>query len=289
MVHKSWGERIFTMTNGVILIAIAFIMLFPFLYLFAVSFSSYKEYITNDFMLWPKDWVADAYTYVMNSNEFMRSIYFTAWITVVGTLLNLVVTAAMGYSLSRPVVFKKPVLFLVMFSLLFPAGLIPTYLVVKETGLINSIWALILPILINPFNLIVMRQFFLNIPNELIESAVVDGANDFRIFYTMILPLSKPALAAFGLFYAVIHWNNYFPGLLYINDPHKWPVQVVLRQLIVVSDPNTLSLQQDLTNLPPPETVQMAALLLATVPILVIYPFLQKHFAKGVMLGSVKG
>lgn len=289
MVHKSWGERIFTMTNGVILIAIAFIMLFPFLYLFAVSFSSYKEYITNDFMLWPKDWVSDAYTYVMNSNEFMRSIYFTAWITVVGTLLNLVVTAAMGYSLSRPVVFKKPVLFLVMFSLLFPAGLIPTYLVVKETGLINSIWALILPILINPFNLIVMRQFFLNIPNELIESAVVDGANDFRIFYTMILPLSKPALAAFGLFYAVIHWNNYFPGLLYINDPHKWPVQVVLRQLIVVSDPNTLSLQQDLTNLPPPETVQMAALLLATVPILVIYPFLQKHFAKGVMLGSVKG
>ncbi|WP_010277606.1 carbohydrate ABC transporter permease [Paenibacillus senegalensis] len=289
MFYKSWSERLFSWVNGTFLIGIACVMLFPFLYLFAISFSSYKEYITNDFMLWPKDWVTDAYAYVLGSNEFMRSIYFTIAITLIGTAANLAVTSAMGYSLSRPVLFRKGVLFLVLFSLLFPAGLIPTYLVVKETGLINSIWALIIPVLVNPFNLIVMRQFFVNIPHEVIESAVVDGANDLKIFSNIVIPLSKPALAAFGLFYAVIHWNSYFPGLLYINNPDKWPVQVVLRQLIVVSDPDTLSVRQDLVNLPPPETVQMAALLLATVPILVLYPFLQKHFAKGVMLGAVKG
>lgn len=290
MRHKSLSEIGFEAFNGVLLLIIAATMLFPFLYIFSISFSSYHEYIRTDFMLWPKRWVTDAYTYVLNSEQFVRSIVFTSYITVLGTIANLLFTASMGYALSRPVIGRRPVLFLVLFALLFPPGLIPTYLVVKATGLINTIWALIVPVLISPFNLIVMRQFFMNIPGEVIESAVVDGANDFKIFYKIILPLSKPALAAFGLFYAVVHWNSYFTGLLYINDPKKWPVQVVLRQLIVINDPNTLSVyEQVVEHPPPPETVQMAALLLATLPILFVYPFLQKHFAKGVMLGAVKG
>jgi len=289
-MRESAGSRLFHYANAALLTLIAAVMIFPFLYVFAVSFSSYKEFIQSDFLIWPKEWVLDAYDYIFKSEAFIRSIFFTAYVTLLGTMVNLLFTSSMGYALSRPVIFRRPVLFLVLFSLLFPAGLIPTYIVVKETGLINSVWALILPIAISPFNLIVMRQFFLSIPNEVVESAIMDGATDVGIYARIVLPLSKPALAAFGLFYAVTHWNNYFGGLLYMNSPDKWPVQVVLRQLVVVNETNTLRVMTETAErLPPPETIQMAALLVATVPILIVYPFLQKHFAKGVMLGAVKG
>jgi putative aldouronate transport system permease protein len=172
--------------------------------------------------------------------------------------------------------------------------MIPTYLIVKATGLINSYWALIIPGAINSFNLIVIRQFFLNIPSELNEAALIDGANDLQIFSKIVVPLSKPAFAAFGLFYAVGHWNTYFAAILYLNDPSKWTVQVILRQIVILNDTtNSLaSAARDAArqaNQPPGETIGMAAILLATLPILILYPFLQKHFAKGVMLGSVKG
>lgn len=182
-------------------------------------------------------------------------------------------------------------MFMVVFTLLFSGGMIPTYLIVKETGLLDSIWSLILPVAITPFNLIVMRQFFIAIPEDLTEAAIIDGANDLQIFSRVIMPLSKPSLATFSLFYAVSHWNNYFAPILYINVPEKWTIQVILRQIVVVGDA-TATLAGDNTFLdhpPPPETIQMAAILLATLPILVVYPFLQKHFAKGVMLGAVKG
>lgn len=181
---------------------------------------------------------------------------------------------------------------MVLFTLLFSAGMIPTYMMVKATGLLDSIWALILPSAIGPFSLIVVRQFFLNIPKELNEAAIMDGANEYTIFRKIIVPLSKPVLSAFGLFYAVGHWNTYFAGILYLNDPREWPIQVILRQIVIQSDgKNALGAaeQMMLDNPPPPETIQMAAILVATLPILIIYPFLQKHFAKGVMLGSVKG
>jgi putative aldouronate transport system permease protein len=183
-------------------------------------------------------------------------------------------------------------MFLILFSFLFGAGLIPTYLVVKSTGLIDSYWSLILPVAINPFNLIVMRQFFLSIPSELNEAALIDGANDLQIFSRIILPLSKPALATFGLFYAVNHWNTYFTAILYLNNPAKWTVQVVLRQIVVLNDASALTnAARDFIDghRPPPETIGMAAIIIATIPILIVYPFLQKHFAKGVMLGAVKG
>ncbi|WP_309119606.1 carbohydrate ABC transporter permease [Paenibacillus sp.] len=289
-MKESASGKTFHVVNATLLTLIGAFMLFPFLYVFAVSFSSYKEFIQADFLIWPKEWVFDAYDYIFKSDAFIRSIFFTIYVTILGTMVNLLFTSSMGYALSRPVVGRKPVLVLVLFALLFPAGLIPTYIVVKETGLINSIWALILPVAISPFNLIVMRQFFLSIPGEVVESAVMDGATDLGIFARIVLPLSKPALAAFGLFYAVGHWNNYFGGLLYMNSPEKWPVQVVLRQLVVVNETNTLRVATEtVEQMPPPETIQMAALLVATVPILIVYPFLQKHFAKGVMLGAVKG
>ncbi len=290
MRYRSTGGKIADAVNAFLLLLIALSMLFPFVYIFAVSFSSLEEVLKNELLLWPKEWVTDAYRYILSSEQFIRSFFVTVFVTVVGTFVNMAFTTTMAYGLSRPVPGQKQLLFMVVFTLLFSAGMIPTYMVVRATGLIDSLWALILPAAINPFNLIVMRQFFLNIPEELHEAAIIDGANHLQIFWRIILPLSKPALAAISLFYAVVHWNNYFSAILYINDPAKWPLQVILRQIVIVNEPNAALRggQQMLENPPPPETVQMAAILLATLPILFVYPFLQRYFVKGVMLGSVK-
>jgi len=289
MLYRSVTDRCFDAVNILLLLVTAVLMFFPFLYIFSVSFSSMRDFLENEFLLWPKEWVTDAYRYILGNNRFIRSIWVSAVVTVGGTFLNLLFTVTMAYGLSRPFFGQRPLIFMVLFTFLFHAGIIPTYLIVKETGLIDTLWALIIPVLISPWNLIVMRQFFRNIPEELTEAATVDGANPFKIFSSVILPLSKPALATFGLFYAVSHWNSYFTGLLYMNNPSKWPVQVLLRQIVIVNDNTALLEQQGYVQAPPAETIQMAAILLATVPILIIYPFLQKHFAKGVMLGSVKG
>ncbi|WP_338131301.1 carbohydrate ABC transporter permease [Cohnella rhizosphaerae] len=246
----------------------------------------------SQLLLWPRKWSIVAYEYIFSSHSFIRSLRVTVYITVLGTLVNLFFTTTMAYGLSRKIYGQKFIMLAILFTMLFSAGMIPTYLVVKETGLLDSIWSLILPAAIAPFNLIIVRQFFMSLPQELSESALIDGASDLVIFQRIVLPLSKPILAAFGLFYAVGHWNNYFAGILYLNDQTKWPIQVILRQIVVQSDAmNALGVinPEMLANQPPPETVQMAAILISTLPILIVYPFLQKHFAKGVMIGSIKG
>lgn len=290
MLHRTWGDRIADTVNAVLLILIAALMVIPFLYIFSVSFSSMEEFLRRDFILWPEKWVTAAYDYILGNDRFVKSVGITIYITVLGTLLNLAFTSTMAYALSRKFFGQKLFLFMVLFTFLFSAGIIPTYLIVKETHLLNTVWALIIPVLISPWNLIVFSQFFKSIPEELNEAALIDGAGEFRVFWSIVLPLSKPALATFGLFYAVMHWNSYFTGILYLSDPKLWPIQVLLRQIVVVNDTSSLQVEQLVNVQPPPaETIQMAAILLATVPILVVYPFLQKHFAKGVMIGSVKG
>ncbi|WP_407272009.1 carbohydrate ABC transporter permease [Radiobacillus sp. PE A8.2] len=289
MGHQTRSEKIFDIANYVLLAVIAFIMFFPLLYVFSVSFSSMHDFITKDFILWPENWETKAYQYIFGNDQFIRSIFVSIYVTIVGTFINLFFTSTMAYGLTRNAQGQKFILMAVVFSLIFQAGMIPTYLIVNNTGLMDTTWALMLPIAIAPFNLIVMRQFFMNIPNELTESAHVDGANELQIFWKIILPLSKPALAAIGLFYAVNHWNNYFHAMLYITDPAKWPIQVVLRQMVITQD-MTINPEEIFQGAPPPpETIQMAAIIVATIPILIVYPFLQKHFAKGVMLGAVKG
>ncbi|KZE73720.1 ABC transporter permease [Paenibacillus elgii] len=291
--NRTWQEKALGAVNGVLLVLIALLMLFPFYYMTIVSFTSYSEYVKTELLLIPTSFVLDAYAYIFQSDSFVRSLGVTIFVTVVGTFVNLLLTSMMAYSLSRNILGKRVFLFLVLFTFVFGAGIIPTYMIVSATGLINSYWALILPVAINSYNLIVMRQFFLNIPHELTESALIDGANDLQIYARIILPLSKPALAAFGLFSAVAHWNTYFSALLYLNDPAKWTVQVMLRQIVILSQAgNILSEGVQAARglqVPPAETIGMAAILVSTIPILVLYPFLQKHFAKGVMLGSVKG
>lgn len=292
MKQRKLSERLFDWGNNVFLALLAFMMLFPFLYLFSISFTTLDEYLRNQFLLWPKKWVTDAYEFILGSKSFQRSLWVTVYITALGTLFNLAFTSTMAYGLARKVYGQKAIVFIVLFTMLFSAGMIPTYLIIKATGLMDSIWALIIPGAIAPFNLIIVRQFFMALPEEITESAIVDGANDLTIFGKIILPLSKPVLATFSLFYAVGHWNSYFSAILYLNDTTKWPIQVLLRQIVVQADAmNALGVANmaALENPPPPETVQMAAILVATVPILIVYPFLQRHFAKGVMVGSIKG
>ncbi|MBP1992223.1 carbohydrate ABC transporter permease [Paenibacillus eucommiae] len=290
MLHRTWLDRL---SDGIIILILCLVaaaMIVPFVYIFSVSFTSMEEYLRRTFILWPERWVTSAYQYILSNDRFVKSIGVTVYITALGTLLNLAFTTTMAYGLSRQFYGRKLILFMVLFTFLFSAGIIPTYLIVKATGLINTVWALILPVLISPWNLIVFSQFFKGIPEELNEAALMDGANPFTVFKSIILPLSKPALATFGLFYAVSHWNSYFTGILYISNPKLWPIQVLLRQIVVVNDTSALTMTEQILSDPPPaETIQMAAILLATVPILILYPFLQKHFAKGVMIGSVKG
>jgi putative aldouronate transport system permease protein len=289
--HRTVPEKIADSINVFLLFVISLMMLFPFVYVFAVSFSSLEDVLTNQLLLWPKKWVTSAYEYIFASKNFVRSLYVSVYVTVIGTLVNLLFTATMAYGLTRNIYGRKLILMSVLFTLIFSAGIIPTYLVVKATGLLNSIWSLIIPAAISPFNLIVMRQFFQNIPEEITEAAYIDGAGELQIFWRIVVPLSKPALAAFSLFYAVAHWNSYFSAILYLNDPAKWPIQVVLRQIVIASEGRAALGAEALVSMenpPPPLTIQMAAIMVATVPILILYPFLQKHFAKGVMLGSVK-
>ena len=292
MIKRSPIDRTVDWINVILLTITAGLMLMPFIHIFSVSFSSLQDVLQKDFILWPTNWAVDAYHAIFASKSFIRSILVTIYITVVGTAISLFLTSTMAYGLTRNVIGQRVILLLVIFTILFNAGMIPVYLVVKETGLMNTLWALIIPSAISSFNLIVIRQFFMSIPSELTEAALIDGASEMKTFWSIILPLSKPALATFGLFYAVGHWNKYFEGILYLNDAAKWPVQVVLRQIVIMNEATSTlgaDVMMQLENQPPPVTIQMAAILVATLPILVVYPFLQKHFAKGVMIGSVKG
>lgn len=199
-------------------------------------------------------------------------------------------TFTMAYPLAkRHVKGRNLLLNLVIFSMLFSGGMIPTYIVVKSLGLLDSYWALILPMAINPFNLIIIKNFFQQLPRELEESAKIDGCSEIGVFWRIALPLSKPVIATFALFYAVGIWNDFFHALLYINDSAKWPLQMVLRQVTILSDLTAANGDMVQNTVPPEQGIKLAVIVIATIPILAVYPFLQKHFAKGILIGSVKG
>jgi putative aldouronate transport system permease protein len=290
--HDTIGEKTFDALNYLLLALFAIITVLPFIYIIAGSFATEVELTERKFFLFPKDPSLSAYTYIFSSNTIFRAIGNSILITVAGTVTNLAFTLSMAYALSRKDLMGRNVIMnLVIFSMLFSGGLIPTYLVVKELGLINSYAAVILPGAISAFNLIIIKNFFQQLPPGLEESARIDGCNDMGVLWRIVLPLSKPVIATFGLFYAVGHWNNFFQALLYLNDHTMWPLQVMLREIVMLSqlavgdlnnmDPNFVK--------PPDQSVKMAVIVVGTVPILMVYPFLQKHFAKGVLLGSVKG
>ncbi|MFC4102689.1 carbohydrate ABC transporter permease [Paenibacillus xanthanilyticus] len=293
-MRESFGERLFSNLNALALVLIGLVSIFPFYYVVIVSFSAPGEYSSSELTLFPQSWSFAAYEYILSTDTFIRSIGVSAYLAVVGTALSLMVSAAFAYMISRKRLFGRKVLtFALLITILFSPGIIPNYLVIKELGLMNSLWSIILPGLLSGWNALLLKTFFDGIPESLEESAYIDGANDLRIFFQIILPLSLPALAAFGLFFAVGYWNTFFNAILYLTDPDKRPLQVLLQGMLVksetgIADP-TAAAQLSSEHQVPADTIKMAAVVIATVPILLVYPFLQKHFAKGVMLGSVKG
>lgn len=288
-LHNTKPGRVFDVFNIFFLAFVAIITLLPFLYVLAGSFATESELARRAFFIFPETFTFEAYRYVFTSEAFVRSIFVTVGVTAVGTLVQLFFTFTMAYPMAkRQLRGRKLLINMVVFAMLFSGGMIPTFLVVQNLGLIDSYWALILPGAINPFNLIIIKNFFQNFSVELEESAKIDGASEVGIFLRIVLPLSKPILATFALFYAVGIWNDFMSPLLYLNDSSKWTLQLLLRQVTIASDPNALG-NLDPDYVPPAEGMKLAIIVIATLPIMLVYPFLQKHFAKGLLIGSVKG
>lgn len=282
--------RVFDVFNYLIVGSLGIIMLLPFIYVLAASFATEAEIATRPFFIWPETFSLESYRYIFSTNTFVRSLLVTIGVTLVGTIVQLILTVTFAYPLSRRKMPGRSVLLnLVIFAMLFSGGMIPTYIVVKELGLLDSYWALILPNAINPFNMMIIKNYFQDLPDELEESAKMDGATDFGVFWRIFLPLSKPVLATFTLFYAVGIWNDFMSGLLYINDSTKWPIQVLLRQITMSSSGASALGMMDPNYIPPEQGIQFAVIIVATLPILIFYPFLQKYFTKGMLVGSVKG
>ena len=288
--RRSVGDIIANVVIYILLTLIAVIMVIPFIYVIAASFATEAEIQTRPIFFIPDSPTLDAYARIFDMNDMgtrvFHSLLISVCVTAIGTFINLFFTTTMAYGLSRTnLIGKKPLLNMVLFTMVFGGGMIPLFLVVKGLGMYDTYAALILPGAISAYNMIIVRNFFMELPRELEEAASIDGCSDIGIFIKIALPLSLPCLATFGLFYAVGHWNNYFGALLYLEDSTKFPFQLVLRNIVM----QTAETQTD-PNAPIPEdTLKMAVIVIGTVPILIVYPFLQKHFAAGVMVGAVKG
>jgi ABC-type glycerol-3-phosphate transport system permease component len=277
--------------KAIALVCIVIVMIFPLVYVIAVSFSSAEDVLGGGLILFPANPTLDAYRAIFEGGVVNRALRVSVGLTVFGTLAQMVVTTMLAYGLSKPgVPGARIALFIVLGAFLFSPGMIPSYLLVKELGMLDTYAALIVPGLVNAFNLVVLRNFFMNIPQELLDAARVDGASDVEIFWRITLPLSKAALAVIALFYGVAIWNAFFNAVLYIYDTSKWPIQLVLRQYVLQGSSLAQAAEFNPNQPPPPpQTIQMAIVVVATIPILLVYPFLQKYFTKGVLTGAIKG
>lgn len=285
-----WMERPTLLGKALKAVAIGVIVLlalYPFLAVVATSFATEAEISERGgLLLLPLNPTLEAYRSMLEGGVVTRAMFVSIGITLVGTLLSVAATVGLAYATSRPIVGGRAILFMALFTLLFVPGIIPSFLVVKELGLLNSYASLVLPVMVSAFNLVVLRQFFMGIPGEIIDAARIDGAGDFRILTTIVLPLSKAAVAIIALFYGVAYWNAFFNALLYINDSDKWPLQLIVRQYVVNGAPLAAAGAGDV--LPPARAVQMAVVVTAMLPILLAYPFLQRYFTRGVLSGAIK-
>ncbi|MDF2926449.1 MAG: transporter permease [Paenibacillaceae bacterium] len=284
--RMTWFDTILALIISIICLSV----ILPFLYIIAVSFSPPTDSMAGNFFIWPKNWTLAAYEYLMQTKTFLSSIKNSVYITALGTCVNLIVSLTLAYSLSKKhIPGRRALLLFIFFTMLFHGGMIPSYLVVKNLGLIDSMWAIVLPAASSAFNIMVIRSFFQSLPESLDEAARIDGAGEFRILFSIVLPLSKPIIATFTLFFMVQYWNEFFSAVIYLNDTTKWPIQPLLRQMVAIGASISADAALDAqlsVNLGP--NVQNAAILLAMLPIVIVYPFLQKYFAKGAMLGSIK-
>lgn len=292
--QKQMGMRAKTFLGqsilNVILLLLVATMILPFLYVLVISFTDSTVYVSGKFMLWPKKWSTEAYQLILSGRGFLNSLNSTLFITLIGTPLNVMVNAGLGYMLSKPIPGKSIINKLVMFTMLFGAGLVPTFINIRDLGLIDSWFACILPSVCGAWTVMVMKSFFQSLPEDLEEAAKIDGCGPLRIFGIIVLPLSKAMLATFTLFALVSFWNTYFSAVMYLTSTAKAPLQIYLQKIVLSSTiSDVVDLQLDLANTVPQEVMRMAAVVVVVLPVLCIYPFLQKHFEKGVMVGAVKG
>jgi putative aldouronate transport system permease protein len=293
-MNATLGSRIFDILNYLIVTLIAITTLFPFVYIIGASFATEYEITTRPLFIIPQDVTLNAYKFIFSSNKILQGFRNSIFITVCGTAINLFFTVTMAYALSKTRLRGRNFfLNMVIVSMFFSGGMIPGYIIIANVlNLKNTFWAVLLPGAISSYNLMIVKNFFQGIPQELEESAAIDGSTDIGILWKIVLPLSLPVLATFGLFYAVGHWNAYFGAMIYMTGAkEKWPLQVLLRELIILANGSA----GDITNMdpefvqPPEQSVKMAVIVVSTVPIMCVYPFLQKYFVKGVMVGALKG
>ena len=292
-VHESGVDRAFMLVNVAILLVITLIILIPLIFIVSASFSSSEAVIAGRVLLWPVDFSLQGYETIFEHKKVWDGFANSLFYTFFGTIFNVVMTIIAAYPLSRrDLVGRRVITMAFIFTMLFQGGLIPTYLVVRDLGLLNTRLAMILPTGIGIFNLLITITFFrTTIPPELIEAARIDGANDFRTFGSIILPLARPIIAVLTLFYAVNHWNTYFNALIYLHDQSLFPLQLVLREILIQNsidasmlvDIEDLIVREGLR-----ELLKYSLIIVASVPVLIIYPFVQRHFVKGMMIGSVK-
>ncbi|MCM8900065.1 carbohydrate ABC transporter permease [Caldicoprobacter algeriensis] len=290
---NSRGYRIFTVFNYIILFIAAALCLIPLINVFAVSLSSPSRATAGEVWLWPKDFTMEAYKYVMRSSDFWRAMFVSIERVVLGTAIGMLMTIMCAYPLSKKSdVFRarKIYVWIFFFTMLFNGGLVPTFLVVYYTGLLDSIWALVIPGAVNTWHIILMLNFFRSMPVELEEAAFLDGASHWNILWRIFVPLSKPAIATITLFTIVGHWNAWFDGLLYMRKSYNYPLQTYLQSLLTIDISKFLTQeQQNIVAKLSPKTIRSAQVFIAAFPVLCVYPFLQKYFTKGLVLGSVKG
>ena len=290
--RTSLGEKIFYIINYIFLAFCMFVTIFPLLSILAKSLSSTRAIESGEVFLWPVETNITAYQSLISYGQLLRSMWNTVVITLIGTALNMLFTTMGAYVLSKKrLVGGKFLLRMVVFTMMFSGGVIPNFLLVKSLGMINTYGALWLPGLVQVYNLIVMRTFFMGLPDSLEEAAKIDGAGDITVFIKIVLPLSLASLATVSLFYAVSWWNEYFNGMIYISKSTLMPLQVKLRQMITAVDSSLLQegMNEDMSEKLAEDAIQAAAMIISTVPMLCVYPFLQKYFVKGVMIGAVKG
>lgn len=285
-------DHVFTLINTLLMIFLMIITLYPFLYVLFASLSDPNEFIAHSgTLLYPLSPNLDSYWAVLNNPNILIGYKNTIFIVVVGTGINLLMTCVGAYFLSRTgPMLKKPIMILITVTMFVDGGMIPNYLLVRDLGMYDTLWALIIPGAISTYNMIIMRTMFQSIPASLEESARIDGAGEWTILFKLILPLSIPTIAVIGLFYAVGHWNSWFSANIYLRDKNKFPLQLILRDIVVESEVDDMTIGAAFGNSYAMSfTIKYATVIVATVPILILYPWIQKYFVKGVMIGSLKG
>ena len=284
---RSFSSKLFDLLLFLMCTVVLVSIIAPVLNIFAVSFSSYDAFARGDVSFWPVEFSLEAYKAIIRDGKVLHGLKYSVLYTALGTFINVVLTILTAYPLSRPEMpFRKTISMFFAFTMFFSGGTIPTFLLVQKLGLYNTIWAMVLPNAKQVYNMIIMRTFFQSIPYELTEAARLDGANDFKILWDVILPLSKASIATIALFYAVMHWISSFQASIYFSSSDMAPLQLVLRNMVINAE--TLVKSGEASNLGS-TSINYATLFISMLPMMALYPFIQKYFVKGVMVGSVKG